>query len=58
MPTDALSLSYVEQYEGKVVPFSFNAGYVGLSYVVSLVGAASTLELIRRRTSHKGIYNL
>lgn len=54
----AESLLYLHQYEGRLVPFSFNAGYVSLSYVVSLVGAASTLELIRRRTSHKGIHNL
>ncbi|KAK1765370.1 hypothetical protein QBC33DRAFT_177500, partial [Phialemonium atrogriseum] len=45
------------QYGGRVVPFSFSPGFVALSYCVSLVGAMSTLELISRRTSHKGIYN-
>lgn len=45
------------QYGGHVVPFSFSPGFVALSYCVSLVGAMSTLELISRRTSHKGIYN-
>jgi hypothetical protein len=47
----------LDRYSGQIVPFSFNAGFVGLSYVVSLVGAGSTLELINRRTSHKGYHN-
>ncbi|KAJ2897959.1 uncharacterized protein MKZ38_004288 [Zalerion maritima] len=49
-----------EQYEvylGQVVPFSFSAGIIVMSYLVSLVGAGSTLELINRRTSNKGKYN-
>ncbi|KAH8677284.1 hypothetical protein BX600DRAFT_506340 [Xylariales sp. PMI_506] len=45
------------QYEGTVVPRSFNAGFVALSYVVSLIGAASTLELINRRTARTGLFN-
>ena len=45
------------QYEGQIVPRSFNAGFVALSYVVSLIGALSTLELINRRTSPKGKFN-
>ncbi|KAK3345833.1 hypothetical protein B0T25DRAFT_570990 [Lasiosphaeria hispida] len=51
-PQDDLS-----QYLGQVVPFRFNPAILALSYAVSLVGAASTLELINRRTSRKGIYN-
>lgn len=47
----------LEQWEGRVVPRSFNAGFVKLSYVVSLIGAASTLELINRRTAPKGNLN-
>ncbi|KAH8661023.1 hypothetical protein BGZ61DRAFT_564452 [Ilyonectria robusta] len=47
----------LKQYSGQIVPFSFHAGFVSLSYVVSLIGAGSTLELISRRTSHKGIHN-
>lgn len=46
-----------DQYRGHIVPQSYNAGFVALSYVVSLVGAASTLELINRRTSFKGLFN-
>jgi len=42
---------------GQVVPFHFDPAILVLSYVISLVGAASTLELINRRTSRKGIYN-
>jgi len=46
-----------QQWDGQIVPRSFNAGFVTLSYIVSLIGAACTLELINRRTSPKGIFN-
>ncbi|KAJ3498663.1 hypothetical protein NLG97_g949 [Lecanicillium saksenae] len=49
--------SLFQEYSGKIVPYSFHAGFVCLSYAVSLVGAGSTLELMRRRTSHKGYHN-
>ncbi|ORY64242.1 uncharacterized protein BCR38DRAFT_392843 [Pseudomassariella vexata] len=45
------------QYEGNIVPRSFNGGFVALSYIISLIGAASTLELINRRTSRNGLSN-
>jgi hypothetical protein len=48
----------LEEYTGKVVPYSFNGGFVCLSYAISLVGTGTTLELIRRRTSHRGKHNL
>lgn len=51
--TDAL----FEQWEDQIVPRSFNGGFVTLSYIVSLIGAASTLELINRRTAPKGRIN-
>lgn len=51
-PDEALQL-----YEGRFVPQRFNAGFVALSYLVSLVGAGSTLELINRRTGSKGLFN-
>ncbi|KAK3690563.1 hypothetical protein B0T22DRAFT_463879 [Podospora appendiculata] len=44
-------------YTGQVIPFQFNAGIIVISFVVSFVGSASTLELINRRTSRKGRYN-
>ncbi|KAJ2901274.1 mhyt domain signaling [Zalerion maritima] len=44
-------------YEGQVVPRSFHYGFIVVSYTVSFIGAASTLELINRRTSPKGTYN-
>jgi NO-binding membrane sensor protein with MHYT domain len=44
-------------YEGQIVPRSFNASYVALSYVVSFIGALSTLELINRRTAPRGLFN-
>ena len=46
-----------QQWQGKIVPQSYNGGFVTLSYVVSLIGAWSTLELINRRTAIKGIFN-
>ncbi|KAG5999825.1 hypothetical protein E4U21_006256, partial [Claviceps maximensis] len=48
----------VEQYMGKLVPYSFNGGFVCLSYGISLIGTGTSLELIRRRTSHRGLHNL
>lgn len=50
-------MSSVDQYLGHVVPQSYNAGFIALSYLVSLVGAASTLELINRRTGSRGFFN-
>ncbi|KAK4141468.1 uncharacterized protein C8A04DRAFT_14059 [Dichotomopilus funicola] len=47
----------LRQYVGEVIPVSFDPGLLVLSYVISLVGAASTLELIHRRTSRRGYYN-
>jgi len=44
-------------YEGQLIPPSFNAGFVALSYVVSFIGALSTLELINRRTAPRGLFN-
>ncbi len=47
----------IARYTGQTVPVSYSAGFVILSYVVSLLGAGSTLVLINRRTSIKGAYN-
>ncbi|KAJ6437096.1 MHYT domain signaling protein [Purpureocillium lavendulum] len=52
------SQDLLQQYSGKLVPYTFNGGFVLLSYVISLIGTSSTLELMRRRTSHRGLYNL
>ncbi|KAH7311762.1 hypothetical protein B0I35DRAFT_357754 [Stachybotrys elegans] len=51
------SENLLHQYQGHLVPQSFSAGFVALSYVISFIGAASTLELVNRRTGFKGIYN-
>ncbi|EQK99332.1 mhyt [Ophiocordyceps sinensis CO18] len=48
----------LDQYSGQFIPYSFQAGYVCLSYAVSLIGAGATLELVRRQTSNKGLHNL
>ncbi|RKK18699.1 hypothetical protein BFJ66_g16443 [Fusarium oxysporum f. sp. cepae] len=47
----------LREYQGHIVPQSYNAGFVALSFVVSLVGAGSTLELINRRTGLRGLFN-
>jgi len=52
LPRDDLS-----RLVGQVIPSRFDPAILVVSYVVSFVGAASTLELINRRTSRKGIYN-
>ncbi|KAH7142184.1 hypothetical protein EDB81DRAFT_899787 [Dactylonectria macrodidyma] len=49
--------SVFHEYQGRPVPQSYNAGFVALSCFVSLIGAASTLELISRRTGSKGLFN-
>lgn len=56
MASDQAQLA--EQYMGKLVPYSFNGGFVCLSYGISLIGTGTSLELIRRRTSHRGLHNL
>lgn len=48
----------LDEYTGKVVPYTFNGGFVCLSYAISLIGTSTALELIRRRTSHRGRHNL
>ncbi|KAJ6134056.1 hypothetical protein N7523_000378 [Penicillium sp. IBT 18751x] len=39
------------------VHISYLAGYIFLSYVISSMGCATTLELLHRRTSRSGFYN-
>lgn len=45
------------EYDGRIVPRTIHGGFVALSYVVSLIGALSTLELINRRTAQRGLFN-
>ncbi|EAA27046.2 hypothetical protein GE21DRAFT_9596 [Neurospora crassa] len=46
-----------KSYLGQIVPFHLSPGIILLSYIISLCGAISTLELMNRRTSRKGLYN-
>ena len=48
----------LQSYVGELVPYTFHPGFVCLSYTISLFGTGTTLELIRRRTSHRGYHNL
>ncbi|KAH8150696.1 uncharacterized protein LAJ45_05392 [Morchella importuna] len=38
-------------------PQAFSAGYIALSYIISFIGSLSTVELLQRRTSRRGMYN-
>lgn len=49
--------SALDGYRGHIVPRGFSPGFVVLSYLVSFVGAWTTLELINRRTAGRGLYN-
>ncbi|CAG8332751.1 unnamed protein product [Penicillium salamii] len=40
-----------------VARVTYLAGYIFLSYVISAMGCATTLELLHRRTSRSGLYN-
>jgi len=40
-----------------IAPKRYDAGYIALSYFVSLVGSLSTLQLLQLRTSGRGLYN-
>jgi hypothetical protein len=42
---------------GKIIPRTFAPEFVVLSYVVSYIGALTTIELLHRRTSRRGWYN-
>jgi hypothetical protein len=57
VPATMSTEELLQRYQGHIVPQSYNAGFVALSYVVSLVGAGSTLELINRRTGLRGLFN-
>ncbi|KAI2122201.1 hypothetical protein LOZ42_000665 [Ophidiomyces ophidiicola] len=41
----------------ELVPVSYSAGFIVLSYIVSLAGCATCLELLHRRTARFGLYN-
>ncbi|KAK2684381.1 hypothetical protein QWA68_016791 [Fusarium oxysporum] len=51
------SNSLLHEYQNRIVPQSYNAGFAVLSYIVSLVGACSSLELMSRRTGFRGLFN-
>lgn len=38
-------------------PQAFTPGHIALSYMVSFIGSLSTVELLQRRTSTRGLYN-
>ena len=46
-----------DQDDTALVHVSYLGGYIFLSYVISLMGCATTLELLHRRTSRSGFYN-
>jgi NO-binding membrane sensor protein with MHYT domain len=44
-------------FENQAVLVSYSPGFIVLSYIVSLIGCTTTLELLHRRTSKTGWYN-
>jgi NO-binding membrane sensor protein with MHYT domain len=52
-----MSATDISGLVGTVLPQSYNAGFIVLSYVISFIGAWSTLELLHRRTSGRGLNN-
>lgn len=42
---------------GLYAPQAFAPGHIALSYMVSFIGSLSTVELLQRRTSMRGLYN-
>jgi NO-binding membrane sensor protein with MHYT domain len=47
----------IQEQAGKIIPKGLIPGYVVLSFFISYLGSWTTLELINRRTSSKGLYN-
>ncbi|KAF7596345.1 hypothetical protein BBP40_002089 [Aspergillus hancockii] len=43
--------------DGVPIGVSYLAGFIFLSYVVSMMGCTTTLELLHRRTARAGLYN-
>jgi hypothetical protein len=54
---DLSDAELLKEYGGQIMKQNYSAGFVALSFFVSLVGAGSTLELINRRTGLNGIFN-
>jgi len=47
----------LKDMEGHLIPKHYKIGFVVLSYLVSYLGALTTLELLMRRTAMRGLYN-
>lgn len=47
----------MESYEVAPGKQHFDPGLVALSYVISVIGSMTTLELLQRRTHIRGSYN-
>lgn len=54
---NATIAAWYDKYENQIVPRSFTSGYTVLSYLVSFIGAWTTLELFNQRTAGRGINN-
>lgn len=52
-----MSQSDIPQGNDTEVSVSYLGGYIFLSYVISTMGCATTLELLHRRTAMAGLYN-
>lgn len=39
------------------MPVNYDGGYIALSYIVSVMGSTTCLELLHRRSSRSGLFN-
>lgn len=52
-----MAITSVQPTAGHTVHASYRAGFIVLSYFVSLIGCTTALELLHRRTSRHGAFN-
>ena len=52
-----MAIMEAQEGVGQSLSPSFDAGYVILSLLSSIVGSWTTLELLHRRTDNRGLYN-
>ena len=54
---DSIASDDMTRWLGRLMPHSYNGGYITLSYLVSLAGCWTALELLHKRTGAHGAHN-
>lgn len=57
-PTTSNATALAQYYTSHAIPQRFNPGIIVASIAVAILGAYSTLLLLGRRTSNKGVRNI